>query len=323
MKEQAFNVLLWGDKRYQSLNYYLRKKFKEKVFKIPLDAGFTCPNRDGTLAYGGCSFCSPRGSGDFTAGSEFHLKEQFLLGKEMMQNKWKTSKYIIYFQAYTNTYASAEKLKQTYECLLAEPGVVGIAISTRPDCVNPEVLRLLQELNQTHYLWVELGLQTIHGKTAETMNMCYDLSDFKKTLAALQSYDIETCAHIILGLPGETRTEMLATGYVIAQLPLQGLKIHLFHLMQDTALAERYQSKQFEFLSQREYVDLVVDVLEILPPGLVIHRLTGDSPRERLIAPKWSLNKWETLNLIDQRLIQRNTWQGKKYKCSGNKAGDL
>ncbi|QGT99604.1 [4Fe-4S]-AdoMet protein YtqA [Candidatus Syntrophocurvum alkaliphilum] len=310
MVVQNPHPILWNDKRYHTLNYYLRKKFGQKVFKIPLDAGFTCPNRDGTLSTDGCAFCSARGSGDFAGNREFDVKTQFKKTKEMMHKKWRNGKYIAYFQAFSNTYASISHLQNLYESALEEEGVVGLAIATRPDCLPDEVLNLLNKFNKRTHMWVELGLQTIHNKTAQKMNLHYNYNTFLKALDKLNSRNIEICAHIILGLPNETREQMLSTGKEIAKLPLQGIKIHLFHLMENTPLAKA-NSNTLSFLTKEEYVDLVVDILEYIPPEMVIHRLTGDSPRKLLIGPKWSLNKWEVLNSIDERMKARNTWQGR------------
>lgn len=303
----------WGEKRYHSLNYHLRQKFGEKVFKIPLDAGFTCPNRDGTLSMEGCYFCSPRGSGDFAGIRGQELSEQFAQIKQAMHKKWSHGKYIAYFQAFSNTYGPVEKLRKLYNQALEEYGVVGIAIATRPDCLPEDVLRLLTEIKEQTYLWVELGLQTIHPETAQRLNLQYDYMDFLEALKRLQDLKIETCAHIILGLPDENTDDMMTSARALATLPLQGVKIHLLHLMRDTPLHRHYQERAFSFLSKREYVKLVVDILEILPPELIIHRLTGDSPRNLLVGPEWSLNKWEILNSIDREFILRNSWQGKHY----------
>lgn len=311
MYDEKNNPRIWGSKRYFALNYYLRQKFGQKVFKIPLDAGFTCPNRDGNKSYGGCAFCSARGSGDFAGGRDLRLEEQFKYGTDMMHKKWKSEKYIAYFQAFTNTYAPVEKLKKVYEIALNQPGVIGIAIATRPDCLPPEVIKLLEELNKKTYLWVELGLQTIHKKSSSLLNLQYDYSSFLKALGDLQSINVETCAHIILGLPGENYDDMLATGTTVGKLSLQGLKIHLLHLMKGTPLENIYNQGKLRFLGEEEYVGLVVDILEHVSPEIVIHRLTGDSPRDMLIGPRWSLNKWEVLNSIDNELIRRNSWQGK------------
>ena len=303
----------WGGKRYHNLNYHLKNKFGQKVFKISLDAGFTCPNRDGTLAKGGCRFCSSSGSGDFAGDSKDSISKQFEKVKNVMHRKWTAGKYIAYFQAFSNTYAPVGVLETLYTEALNQSDVVGIAIATRPDCVNDEVVKLLSNINQQTYLWVELGLQTIHENTAQEMNLQYNYNTFLSALEKLQQVGIETCAHIILGLPGESKEDMMKTAQEIAKLPLQGLKIHLLHLMKDTPLAKVYQHTPFPFLTQDEYVNLVVDILQILPPEMIIHRLTGDSPRNLLIEPQWSLNKWEVLNNIDNCLDARDTWQGKCY----------
>jgi radical SAM protein (TIGR01212 family) len=301
----------WGNKSYHSLNWEMRRIFGTKVFKIPLDAGFTCPNRDGTLSRQGCFFCSSRGSGDFAGERGENLARQFDQLKMVMHKKWRSGKYIAYFQAFSNTYAPVQHLRAVYSAALNQPDVVGLAIATRPDCLPDEVLQLLDEFNQKTHLWVELGLQTIHSATARAMNLQYDYEVFLRALQNLRSRNIQTVAHIILGLPEETPEMMRNTGRALADLPLQGLKIHLLHLMKDTPLAEIYQDKPFEYLSREEYADLVVDILEMMSPDVVIHRLTGDSPRNTLIGPEWSLNKWEVLNLIDRRFNERETWQGR------------
>ncbi|PKM77925.1 MAG: TIGR01212 family radical SAM protein [Firmicutes bacterium HGW-Firmicutes-15] len=317
MNETGEEPQLWGDKRYHSLNCHLREKYGEKVSKISLDAGFSCPNRDGSLARNGCSFCSDRGSGDFVAAPQESLPEQFRQGQEIMRKKWPGQKYIAHLQAFTNTYAPVETLRKTYYIALEQPGVVGLAISTRPDCLSEEVLDLLTDINQATYLWVELGLQTIHKRSSHMLNMHYDYDDFIKALNGLQLRKIETCAHIILGLPGEEEEDMLETAQALSSLPIQGLKIHLLHLMKNTPLADIYAHQPFALLSQENYVNLVVDILEILPPQMVIHRLTGDSPKDLIIGPTWSLRKRLVLNAIDSELILRNSWQGKYYSGAG------
>ena len=306
----------WGGKRYHSLNYFLRQKFGQKVFKIPLDGGFTCPNRDGTLSTGGCLFCNTAGAGDFAGNRASSISQQFSEVTEIMHKKWHDGKYIAYFQAFTNTYAPVSVLRELYYKALQQHGVVGLAIATRPDCLNTQVLDLLEELRAQTYMWVELGLQTIHKQTADYMNLQYNCNDFQLALNNLRNRDIPVVAHIILGLPGESHVEMYQTGEWLANRPIQGLKIHLLHLMKNTQLAFEYKNKPFHLLTKREYVDMVIDYLEILSPDVVIHRLTGDSPRDLLIGPEWSLNKWETLNYIDQRLHERDTWQGKYYKAN-------
>lgn len=306
----------WGEKRYYSLNYYLRQKYGQKVFKIPLNAGLTCPNRDGTIGQGGCLYCSASGSGDYAGCPQDSIHEQFAKIKAIMHRKWEQGLYIAYFQAFTNTYAPVDKLKQLYREAMNEEGVVGLAIATRPDCLPDEVIHLLQELNQQTNVWVELGLQTTHETTLKDMNTGYTYQQYQEALIKLNQAQIEVVTHIILGLPGETRDEMLVSAHRLAALPMQGMKIHMLHLMKGTGLEQRYRQNPFPLLKREEYVELVIDILEITPPQRVIHRLTGDSPRESLIAPEWSLYKWEVLNEIDRRLEERQTWQGKLYSDS-------
>ncbi|CDF58835.1 TIGR01212 family radical SAM protein [Thermobrachium celere] len=301
---------MWGDKRYYSLNYFLRQKFGEKVFKISLDAGFSCPNRDGRISSGGCIFCSARGSGDF-AGCGDDLVKQFNDIKQVMNRKWKEGKYIPYFQAYTNTYAPVEVLREKYYSVLNLEGVVGLAIATRPDCLPDDVLDLLSEINEKKYLWVELGLQTIHDDTAKLINRGYPLETYIEAVEKLKKRNIDVVTHVILGLPGEDRKRMLETVEFVAKTNTQGIKLHLLHLMKGTKMVELYERGELRFLEMDEYVDLVVDSIERLPETMVVHRMTGDSPRELLIGPMWSLKKWEVLNAIDRRFIERNTWQGR------------
>lgn len=302
---------LWGDKRYLSLNHFLRRKFGQKVFKVALDAGFSCPNRDGTLSTTGCLFCSARGSGDFAGRRGSSLEEQFQEVKAFMHKKWPRAGYIAYFQAFTNTYAPPDRLSSIYSQALNLEGVVGLAVATRPDCLSEEVLDILQAVGEKRYLWVELGLQSIHHKSARRFNLGYTFNDFLDALTRLKARGIESCAHLILGLPGESHDDIMASALEVAGLPLDGIKLHLLHIMKGTGLGHLYQQEPFATLSRDEYVELVVDILEILPADMVIHRLTGDSPRHILLEPQWSLNKWEVLNSIDRRLVERNTWQGK------------
>ncbi len=291
----------------------MRHEFGTKVFKVSLDAGFTCPNRDGTKGTGGCAFCSAAGSGDFAGDRTMDISSQFRRVKEIMHRKWPNAKYIGYFQAFTNTYAPARYLRQLYDSILKENGVVGISVATRPDCLPDDILDMLGEINRETYLWVELGLQTLHQSTARLLNLGYDGSDFVQALKALRQRGIRVCPHIILGLPGETYDMMMETARALSLLDIQGIKMHLLHVMRETNLALMYERGEFELLTQDEYVSLVVDILEILPPPVVIHRVTGDSPREALIGPEWSLRKWEVLNGIDKELLRRDTWQGKLF----------
>lgn len=302
----------WDGKRYHTLNHFFRERFGEKVFKISLDAGFTCPNRDGRISTGGCIFCSSRGSGDF-AGTARDLTEQFYEVKRMMNKKWKTGKYIAYFQAYTNTYAPADILREKYYSVIGLEDVVGIAIATRPDCLPGDVLELLEEINERTYLWVELGLQTIHEKTARLINRGYALEEYIASVRELKKRNIEVVTHGILGLPGESRKDMLQTVDFIANTGTQGIKLHLLHLLKDTRLAEMHSHGELRMMSMDEYVETVVDCIERIPEEMVIHRITGDGPRDTLIGPKWSLKKFEVINAIEHLLMDRDTWQGKKY----------
>lgn len=307
-------TMMWGDKRYNSLNYYLRQKFGEKVFKISLDAGFTCPNRDGSKSTGGCIFCSQRGSGDF-AGKGNNLVDQFYEEKKVMNKKWKSGKYIAYFQAYTNTYAPVDELREKYTKVLDLDDVFGIAIATRPDCLPDDVLELLSEISKRTYMWVELGLQTVNENTAKLINRGYDINTYIEAVRQLKKRNIEVVTHVILGLPGESHDDMKNTVKFVANTGTQGIKLHLLHLMKGTRLEEFYNTKKFHLLEMDEYVNLIADSLEMLPPDMVIHRLTGDSPRNLLIGPMWSLKKWEVLNAIDDCLKKRDTYQGRTYKC--------
>lgn len=304
----------WGDKRYYNLNYFLRQKFGCKVFKISLDAGFSCPNRDGTISKGGCVFCSERGSGDFAGNRQFSIKQQFESIKEVMSKKWKEGKYIAYFQAYTNTYAQVNVLRKKYEEAINENGVVALAIATRPDCLGEDVLNLLEELSKKVYLWVELGLQTSNECTAKKINRGYDLSIFEKAIENLRRRNIDVVTHIIFGLPGETKLDMLNTVNYVAKQDVQGIKFHLLHLMKNTPLVEFYDKGELKFLSQEEYIDIICSSISIIPQNIVIHRLTGDAPRSLLIGPQWSLKKWEILNAIDSELEKRGIYQGIYYK---------
>lgn len=300
----------WGDKRYKSLNYFLREKFGEKVFKISLDAGFSCPNRDGTISHGGCIFCSERGSGDFAGERCFSITKQFHDIKDMMNKKWKQGKYIAYFQAYTNTYAPIEVLRKKYNEAIEQEGVVAIAIATRPDCLGDEVLDLLEEINNKVYLWVELGLQTSKDSTAKLINRGYNLEVFEKTVEKLHKRNIAVVVHTIFGLPEESEEDMINTVKYISKLPIQGVKFHLLHLMEDTPMVNLYKKGRLKFMTREQYINLICKAITLLPQNMVIHRLTGDAPRDILIGPMWSLNKWEILNAIDTCLKDNHWYQG-------------
>lgn len=304
----------WNGKRYHSLNYFLRNKFNEKIYKISLDGGFTCPNRDGKVAKGGCTFCSARGSGDYAGSRILSITEQFDDRKKMMEKKWKEGKYIAYFQAYTNTYAPVDELRRKYEEALAQENVVALSIGTRPDCLDDDVLDFLEEINKKTYLWIELGLQTINDKSARNFNRGYDFEVFDRSLKKLQERGIEVVVHTIFGLPGETKEDMLKTIDYVAHSGAQGIKFHLLHLMQGTKMVEQYESGELQLLSKEDYIDLICKGVAMIPEEMVVHRLTGDAPRQSLIGPMWSLKKWEVLNDIDKALVDNDIWQGKDFK---------
>lgn len=306
----------WGDKPYYSLNYFLREKFGEKVFKISLDAGFSCPNRDGTISNGGCIFCSERGSGDFAGCRNFSITQQFDDIKEMMNKKWSAGKYIAYFQAYTNTYGNVDMLREKYEEAIKPEGVVGLAIATRPDCLSEEVIDLLKEINEKVYVWVELGLQTADDKIAKLINRGYKLEVFEKALADLRRAGIDVVVHTIFGLPEEEIEGMLKTVKYLSNSDIQGIKIHLLHLMKNTPLEKLYDMGKVKFMTMEEYIDTICAAVKLLREDIVIHRLTGDAPRELLIGPMWSLKKWEVLNAIDKNLVENDWFQGLDFSTN-------
>jgi len=309
--------LIWGEKKFHTWNYEMRTEFDSKVFKVMLDAGFTCPNRDGSIAKGGCTFCSARGSGDFAGRRRDDLVTQFNTIRDRQHQKWPDAKYIGYFQAYTNTYAPVETLREYFEVIIDQPGVVGLSIATRPDCLPEDVIDYLAELNERTYLWVEMGLQTVHETTSTLINRAHDTACYLDAVRRLRERNIRICTHIIYGLPGETHEMMLETGRQVAKMDIQGIKIHLLHLMKKTPMVKQYEAGLLQFLEMDEYVKLIVDTLEILPPEMIIHRLTGDAPKDLIIGPMWSMKKWEVLNAIDRELKDRNTWQGKLWSLEG------
>lgn len=311
-----FKYAFDDNKRYHTWNYYLRNTFGEKTFKVSINAGFTCPNIDGKVAYGGCTYCSKEGSGDFAGNPKDDLIKQFNEIKEMMLKKWPNAKYIGYFQAYTNTYAPLEVLKEKYETILEQEDVVGLSISTRPDCLEDDVVEYLGELNERTNLWVELGLQTIHDSTSKIINRGHDYKTFLQGVEKLKAKNIKIVVHIINGLPGEDYNMMMETAKAVADLNVHGIKIHLLHVIKDTPMARMLEKNMMTLMTQDEYVNLVCDQLEILPPEMIIHRLTGDGKKEDLVGPLWSLKKWEVLNSIDDTLKSRNSYQGIKYLSS-------
>lgn len=296
---------------YYSLNTYLQETYGEKMYKLSLNANMTCPNRDGTLDTRGCIFCSAGGSGDFAENPSLTITQQIESGKERVQKKMKGNRYIAYFQAYTNTYAPISYLQKIFYEAISHPEIVILSIATRPDCLSPQVLSLLKELNEIKPVWVELGLQTIHPKSAEYIRRGYPLSCFDKAVKSLHSIGIEVIAHMILGLPGENKTDMLATANHIAHLQINGIKLQLLHIIKGTDLAKDFFENKFEVLELSEYTDIVVSIIERLPKHMVVHRMTGDGPKNLLLAPLWSGNKRNVLNTIHHEFRIRNTWQGK------------
>jgi len=301
-------------KRYHTLNSHLREKYGTKVFKVMINAGFTCPNIDGTVSYGGCTFCSTTGSGDFAGNPKDDLVKQFREVRDRMHIKWPEAKYIGYFQAFTNTHAPVEVLKEKYEAILqADANIIGLSIGTRADCLPDDVVEYLGQLNERTDLWVELGLQTIHDKTGKLINRGHDYQTFLDGVAKLRAKNIDVIVHMINGLPDETDEMMIETAKAVGKLDIQGLKIHLLHVMEQTPMERMVKQGILRFLGRDEYVDLVIRQLEVINPRIVMHRITGDGPRENLVGPWWSINKWEILNQIDDTLAERDTYQGRLF----------
>lgn len=301
-----------SNKRYHTLDYFYKQKFGKKVCKISLNAGFTCPNKDGTKGFGGCIYCSKLGSGDFAGEKDKNLITQFNEIKKVMSKKWPDSLYIGYFQANTNTYDEVNILKEKYESIINLDNVIGLNISTRPDAITDECLDYLEELSKKTYLTIELGLQSIHEKTTKLINRGHDLKCFDEMVKKLRSRNINIIVHIINGLPYETKDMMIKTVKYVNSLDIQGIKIHMLHVIKNTALENLYQKENFHILSKDQYIDIVINQLEILRPEIVINRITGDPVKEDLIEPTWLLKKFCLLNDIDKEMVKRNTYQGKK-----------
>ncbi len=338
---------MWGEKPYRSLDFRLRQQFGEKVYKLSLNGGMTCPNRDGTVGKGGCIFCSAGGSGEFAADRSLTVTEQIRLQKRALGGKKPARKYIAYFQAYTNTYAPAEYLEKIFTEAIEDDEVVVLSVATRPDCLPAEVLELLDRLNRRKPVWVELGLQTIHPQTARFIRRGYELSCFEEAVRGLRSRGIEVIVHTILGLPGEGRKEILETMDYLNRADIQGIKLQLLHILRGTDLGALYQrqaeSEASDFsgtkdagivpepsqdngedcpvirvLSMDAYIGLILDCVGHLSPDITIHRLTGDGPKELLLAPLWSSRKRTVLNTIHSRMKEEEVWQGKYYRGAGN-----
>lgn len=287
---------------YLSFNKYLKDKFGQKVYKISLDGGFTCPNRDGKTGTRGCIFCSKGGSGDFAESKEMSITEQIESGKKKVEKKIKSGKYIAYFQAFTNTYAPVEMLRQKYEEAINHPDIVALSIATRPDCLGDDVLRLLDEMNKIKPVFVELGLQTIHQKSAKYIRRGYDLSVYDKAVRDLKKIGVNVVVHVILGLPNESENDMLETVKYVCESGANGIKLQLLHVIDGTDLAKDYKKGLFKTLEFDEYVNLIVKCVKIIPKDIVIHRLTGDGAKKDLIAPLWSADKKRVLNAINKEL---------------------
>lgn len=301
---------IWNDKRYYSLDYYLKHTYGEKVYKISLDGGMTCPNRDGKIGLGGCIFCSAGGSGDFAAPKMHSVTEQInqaIAG--ISKSKSVGSKFIAYFQAFTNTYASVEYLEKLFTEAIEHPSIVGLSIATRPDCLPDDVLELLSRLNTKKPIWIELGLQTTKDESAAYIRRGYPLSVFDDAVTKLHKRNIDTIVHLIIGLPHESREDILESVRYVSQMPIQGIKLQLLHVLKGTDLAKHLD--EFHILTMDEYIDLVISCLEILPDNIVVHRITGDGPKDLLIEPAWSTRKREVMNRINQELAKRDTWQGR------------
>ncbi len=300
------------EKRYNDLNGYLRSIFGCRVQKISIDAGFSCPNRDGTISEKGCIFCNARGSGTGAHAKGLSITDQLMDGKTRLLKRYKAKKFIAYFQSFSNTYAPIDKLKSLYEEALAVEDVVGLSIGTRPDCVDEPVLKLLQGYAENHLVWIEYGMQSVHDSTLSIINRGHDFKCFQKAVDATKNRGIKVCAHVILGLPDEKRSDMLETAKAVAKMKIDGIKIHLLYVVKGTELEKLYQQGRYRCLEQGEYVDLVCDFLELIPQDMIIQRLTGDPHPKELVAPEWSLKKGETLTLIRNTLERRDSWQGMK-----------
>lgn len=296
--------------RYTSLSADLRKMYGCRVQKITVDAGLNCPNRDGTVGVGGCIYCNATGSGSGAFAKGVSVREQIEMGKKAMIRRYKAKKFLVYFQSYSNTYAPVDHLAQIYREALAIDGVVGLCIGTRPDCVSEQALDLLKDLSQKNLIWLEYGLQSAHDQTLEAINRGHDRATFARAVNEAQNRNIRTCAHIILGLPGETRQMVRQTARFLADLDIDGVKLHLLYVVKNTPLEHLYNQGQYHCLTQEEYVEWSCDVLERLPKNAVVHRLTGDPHPDELVAPQWSLDKRGTLAAIEQHLEKRDTRQG-------------
>ena len=302
------------NKRYQTFNYYLKNKYHQKVAKVIIDGHFTCPNRDGKKGYGGCIYCSGKGSGDANTNIKEDILTQYEKNKKIMDKKWNNGLYIPYFQSFSNTYGPLEKIQNMIEPFLKKEEVAEIAIATRCDCLDKEIIEYLNNISNIKPIWLELGLQTTNYKSAKLLNLGYNFDDLKKAIELLENTNINKCIHIINGLPYETEKDMLQTIKDINHLPFEAIKIHMLHVLKDTKLDILYNNNPFNILNKEEYIEIVVKQLELLKPEIIIERLTGDPIKKELIAPKWLLNKTIILNDIDKLMVKQDTYQGKYYE---------
>jgi len=306
-----------NNKRYYDLKSFWRNRFGCNVYKLPIDAGFTCPNRDGAIAYGGCLYCDGRGSKLRQEGALPSVSEQIMRGQAYYRKLRQAGKFIAYFQTFTNTYGPYGKLKNLYDEAMSHQDVIGLSVGTRPDCVSDEVLELFQDYGRRAHIWLELGLQSVHDRTLAFIKRGHNYAQFLEAVKRAADRNILICVHIIVGLPGETREDILATARAVAGLPVTGIKIHLLLALKETALGDIYEKGQITMLEKEEYVRTVCDILEILPPEMVIQRLTADGYRDIFLAPAWAANKMAVLNAIDRELETRDTFQGNKFRESG------
>lgn len=320
---QTTTPRFWGDKRYYSLDYYLKNTFGEKVYRLSLNGGMTCPNRDGTLGTHGCIFCSAGGSGDFAAAPAISVAKQLEMAKEQILGKLiyrqiACRKFIAYFQAYTNTYAPVPYLRKLFTEALSQPDVAVLSIATRCDCLSDEILDLLEELNTQKPVWIELGLQTMHDTSLAYLRTGYTRMQYESAVYALHARGISVITHLILGLPNETPDMMRASVAYCAKLPIQGIKLQLLHILKNTELGAQYQKAPFPLFTLEEYCNFIAECIAMLPPDIVIHRLTGDGPRSLLLAPLWSTDKKRVLNTIQKALKEQDLWQGKYFLYQNN-----
>jgi len=304
---------MFGNKRYRTLNYELKKTFGGKVIKLAIDGGFTCPNRDGTVGSRGCLFCSEEGSGEFAGDRSKSITSQMLQQKKLLKKKWNTDLVIPYFQSFTSTYDNIKNLKAKYDEAISFKGSLGLALATRPDCLEDKKIQLLSEYAEKHLVWVELGLQTIHENTSNLIRRGYTLEIFEDALKRLNKRKIKTVVHIIVGLPGESKSDIMETVKYISNQKIWGVKFHLLHVLKNTDLEDYYYKNKFKLLKKEEYINIICDSLELLRDDIVVHRVTGDGRKSDLIGPRWSLDKLRVISGIDMELKSRNTHQGIYY----------